>query len=100
MMPHRKSITSKYRDFKNKNVIGVVKNPQCYPREGGGGSDDHGGRGVGVRRGDSIIFDPPLPFNLKIYERPSGAMNIAYGVVFGTATEINQTLGHHCHHNI
>ena len=56
-MPHSKSITSEYRDFKNKNIIGVVTNTQCYPR--GGGSDDHGGRGVGLIRGGRIIFDPP-----------------------------------------
>ena len=96
-MPYSKNITSEYRDFKNKNIIEVVKNPQCSP---GGVGGDYGGIGFGVRRGFHIRFYPPLPLTLNIYERPSGAMTISYGVVFGTATEINQTLGHHCHHNI
>ena len=37
IMPHSKSITSDYRDFKNKNIIGVVTNTQCSGIGGGGG---------------------------------------------------------------
>ena len=68
-----------------------------------------GGRGVsnyhdrivgGLKIGVHIIFDPPLPFTLNIYERPYMETNIVYGVVFGTASVVNQTLCHHFHHNI
>ena len=38
-MPHSKSITSDYRDFKSKNIIGVVTNTECSGiGEGGGGA--------------------------------------------------------------
>ena len=52
-----------------------------------------------VRGGGRIIFNPP-PITLNVYEGSSGEITIAGGVVFVTATETNETLGYHFHHNI
>ena len=54
-----------------------------------------------VRGGGRIRFNPPPPpINLNFYEGSSREMTISYGVIFLTATETNETLGHNCHKNI
>ena len=45
-------------------------------------SNGHGVRGVWVRGGSHILFDPLPPVTLNVYSGPSGAMNLAYEVRF------------------
>ena len=80
--------------------MGVLTNPQISPREGGGVQRWLWWNRSWNKKRRSYHMWFPLLFTLKIYERPYRSVTIAYGVVFGTETEINQTLVHHCHQNI
>ena len=58
-------------------------------------------RGIGKWRWSHHIHPPPPPsFTFNVYESLSRVMTIAYGVLFVTSAEMNETLGHNCYHNI